>query len=103
MIIQTISTIGQFRDAMQYAGRGNQFSYEGMALLFEYLSEVSDATESPIEFDAVAICCDFREADADEVRADYDLSVNDNIGEYLNKNGVLVGITSSGAYVFQQF
>ena len=99
MIIQTISTIGQFRDAMHYAGRGKQFSFEGLALLFEYL----DAADSSIEFDAVAICCDFKEADDDEIRADYDLSADDNVEEYLNDQGMLVGITSGGAYIFAQF
>ena len=99
MIIKTISTIGQFRDAMQYAGRANQFSNDALALIFDYL----DAADDSIEFDAVAICCDFREAEADEVREDYDLSADADIGEYLNDHGVLVGITSNGAYVFLQF
>ena len=99
MIIQTINTIGQFRDAMQYAGRGKQFSYEGLGLIFEYLDDADDS----IEFDVVAICCDFREADVEEIRADYDLSADDNVEEYLNDHGMLVGITSSGAYVFSQF
>ena len=99
MIIKTISTIGQFRDAMQYAGRGKQFSYEGLGLIFEYLDDADDS----IEFDAVAICCDFREAEADEIRTDYDLSADADIEEYLNHNSMLVGITSTGAYVFSQF
>ena len=48
-----------FRDMMNREGSNyaNQFSYEGLGLLFEHLSEL----EGDYEFDKIGICCDWTE------------------------------------------
>ena len=43
--------------------RPENFSYEGLRALFNYLEEVEEATEEEMEFDVIAICCDFTEYD----------------------------------------
>ena len=47
-----------FRDMMNSEGSdyANQFSYEGLGLLFEHLSNDEDC-----EFDKIGICCDWAE------------------------------------------
>ena len=45
-------------------GRGDQFSYQALKALFEYLEELSEDTGQDIEFDPIAICCEFNECDA---------------------------------------
>ena len=99
MIIKTISTLGQFRDAFVSSGRKDQFSCDALGLLFSYFDDI----EEPVELDVIGICCDFRESDAEEIRSDYDLSAGDDVGEYLNENTCVIGQTDDGAYVFQQF
>ena len=102
MLIQTIDNASQFRDAMRASGRGDQFSYQALGLLFDYFDEC----EQPTEFDAVAICCEFVEMDEDEVRDQYSLDSDadvDQITEYLNENTTLIGVTDSGSFVFIQF
>mgnify|MGYP000120823213 CR=1 FL=1 len=39
----------------------DNFSYEGRHALFEYIEEFEDSTGEEIEFDVIALCCDFAE------------------------------------------
>lgn len=41
---QTIS-VGNFRDAFRTMDRGNNFSYEGMGALFNYIEDYEDVEE----------------------------------------------------------
>ena len=41
----------------------NNFSYEGLKSLFEYLEDYEENTNIEIEFDMIAICCEFTEYD----------------------------------------
>lgn len=50
-----------FRDAFRSAGRGEQFSYEGLGALFEYLEELEESIGEPYELDVISLCCDFSE------------------------------------------
>ena len=58
---QTISK-GQFRDAFHECGRGEQFSYEGLGALYEYLEDLESEIEGErIELDVIALCCEYTE------------------------------------------
>jgi len=58
---QTVSVF-QFRDAfLQSDTYKNNFSYEGLAVLFDYLEELEVWQEEEMELDVVAICCDYQE------------------------------------------
>jgi hypothetical protein len=98
MIIQTISTASQFRDAFHAANRANNFSYQALGLLFDYLDECNEQTE----LDPIAICCEYSEMNADKVRECYGLDDDADVVEYLTINTVYLGETPSG-YVFVQF
>ena len=70
MIIQTVN-LYQFRDAFQSI-RPDNFSYQGLEALFDYLEQLSDDTGEPIELDVIAICCDFSEFESlDDIREQY--------------------------------
>ena len=45
----------------------DDFSEEGLKILFEYYEELSDSIGEPIEFDCIAICLDWAEYDAEEL------------------------------------
>jgi hypothetical protein len=42
----------------------NQFSYYGLKALFEYFEELEDSTGETMDFDMIAICCEFTEYDS---------------------------------------
>jgi len=56
--INKYNFIDRFRSSDSYA---NNFSYEGLSALFDYLENYEDDTGEQIEFDLVALCCDFTE------------------------------------------
>ena len=62
-----------FRDRfMRSDNYKNNFSYEGLHALFEYLEDYEDDTGEEIEFDMIGICCDYSEYDSlKDFNADY--------------------------------
>ena len=64
-------TFSDFRQAFHNHDRGNQFSYEGLKALFDYLEEQERDT-GEMELDAIALCCDYVEyKDFQEFKEDY--------------------------------
>ena len=61
-IVETIRE-SQFIDAFKkWDTYKNNFSYEGLKALYDYLWEVSECMDNKqIELDVVAICCDYTE------------------------------------------
>ena len=58
-------TESMFIDAFKQSDtRKNQFSYYGLKALFEYFEELEDSTGETIDFDMIAICCEFTEYDS---------------------------------------
>ena len=52
--------------------RPHNFSNAGLLALFDYFEEYEDGTGEEIEFDPIAICCDFTEyEDLNEFKANY--------------------------------
>lgn len=83
-MIETID-VSQFRAKFEQMGRKDQFSYDGLGALFDYL-EVFDAD---YELDVIGLCRDYIESTIEEVRKDYSLSIEDyetdaDVIEYLN-------------------
>jgi glucokinase len=60
---QTIS-VYDFRDAFRRMNRENQFSYEGLGEIYEYLEEANP----DMELDVIAICCDFTQCSLKEFK-----------------------------------
>jgi len=52
--------------------RPDNFSYQGLGAMFEYLEDLSDDIGEEIELDVIAICCDFCEYSLDEIISEYD-------------------------------
>lgn len=113
--------LSTFRDQFKAYGRADQFSYEGLELLFEHLEEL-EFCEEPYQLDVIALCCDFAESDAFELIESYDIDVSDievteqqvesnellpeieqRVTEFLEENTTFCGVTDSGSFVYQQF
>ena len=70
-MIQTINK-SEFTSAFHRAGRGDQFSYEGLIALYDYLEDYEDSTSEQIELDVIALCCEYNEyEDLAEFQEDY--------------------------------
>ena len=61
-----------FIDAFKKMGRENNFSYDGLVALYDYLEMLEDDTGQPYHLDVIALCCEYREFDnLEEFQADY--------------------------------
>ena len=70
-MIQTI-TKSDFTTAFHRMGRGNNFTYEGLIALYDYLEDYEDSTGEQIELDVIAFCCEYNEyEDLAEFQEDY--------------------------------
>ena len=53
--------------------RPNNFSYDGLNALFDFYEELEDGTGEQIEFDPIAICCEWSEYDSfEEIKENYE-------------------------------
>lgn len=53
--------LNQFIQAFERAGRGKQFSCEGLEALYEHITELEDDIGKELELDVIELCCYFNE------------------------------------------
>ncbi len=94
----TINQASQFRDAFFYAGRKDQFSYEALGLLFDFLEEL----EPNYELDVIDLCCTYAEATPEQIADSHSIELDD-VMEYLEHHSTVVGTTDAGTIVYAQF
>ena len=88
-----------FERAFQRYGRGEQFSYEGLQALFEWLEDLEDCEGKERELDVIGLCCDFIEYEnfkefQDEHGKDYECIEdieNETIVIPIDKESFIVG------------
>ena len=108
MIYTTIDNASQFRDEFHRCGRGTQFSYVALGLLFDYFEELG----GDIELDVIAICCDYSEDTPESIAQNYDIDIDINenddeitqqVVDYLEQNSAVIGVTGEGTIVYANF
>ena len=110
--MKTTINFSEFRDHF-YGIRPDNFSYEGLKILFDYFEEYEESGGEELELDVIGICCDFAEASWQTIASDYDssieLDINENDDEqkaqvldFLADQGALIGETSN-SIVYRQF
>ena len=101
-----------FRDTFRAYDRADQFSREGLELLFDHLEEMERDNGVETELDVVALCCDYTEDTPENIAQDYRIDldgVDDDddtaqaVMDYLCDNTTVVGQTSSGSIVYVNF
>mgnify|MGYP005830391793 CR=1 FL=1 len=55
--------------------RENDFSFDGLKVLFRYLDDLSEDCGENIEFCPVSFCCEFSEYNLEEFNNDYDTKI----------------------------
>jgi len=63
----------QFRQAFADMDRKENFSYEGLGALLDYLEDLETCCQDEMELDVIALCCEFTEyANLAEYNQNYD-------------------------------
>jgi hypothetical protein len=91
-----------FTDAFHKAGRGKQFSYDGLKALFEYLEEYEEGTGEEINLDVIALCCEYAEYDSlKEYNDAYDTKYSEI--DLIQDDTTLIKIEGSERFIIQQY
>ncbi len=106
-IVQTVdfSTFVQSFEDSQYQ---NNFTREGLRVLFDYLENLSEDIGKDIDFDIGAIVCDYCESSIEEIILDYSITIDsdwdtkEQILDFLSNETIICGITETG-FVFACF
>ena len=107
--MKTTISIYDFRQAFHDMGRGGQFSYDGLRVLFEALEQYEDDTGSEVELDVIALCCEYSEETPEEIAKNYSIDLEDdgnelnNVLDYLYDHTIICVVTEDGAIVYQSF
>ena len=102
-------TLSDFRDAFRAQGRRDQFSYDGLRVIFDWLEEYEESTSAAVELDVVAICCDYVEMTPEEIIEAYGISFDPDVDnaetvaiDHLEYHSMILGKTKD-TIVFQKF
>ena len=100
------------KDTINYDGfvsgllqvRPDNFTISGLRTLFDYFEELEQDIGEQIEFDPIAICCEFAEYDSfEDLVNDYCPNYEDvDIGYFEDRTTVLP-IEGTKGYIIQQF
>ena len=103
-MIQTIDFY-DFRDAFKRYGRSDQFSHEGLKLIFDYIEDYERDSGEQVEFDMIGLCCEWAEEDAATLAQyyDFDSAALDDVVEAMQDATQVAGVTSNGTVVYVQF
>ena len=115
---QTINSY-DFIDAFHRFQRYDQFGYEALEILFNYLEELEQeanyleryegGTGKELELDVIALCCDYSADTVTDVAAQYDIDLQDcetdedrleAVTDYLTDRTSVCGVTKSGTIVY---
>lgn len=111
--MKTTITETQFKQAFRDADRRDNFTNEALGMLFDYLEECEASTGEEMEFNVVAICCEYYEEYARDINDNYSLELDlfdmddaeaaEAVAEALNDHTSVIGTTSAGTVVFQAY
>ena len=96
---QSVS-IYDFERALKRYEREN-FSYDGLKALFEYLEEFEDGTGEEVELDVIALCCEYAEYDSlNEYNDDYGTKYDEI--DLIQDDTTLIKIEGTERFIIQQ-
>ena len=82
--------------------RPDQFSYDGLKALYEYLEDFYSEADQPYELDVIEICCEYSEyEDLKSFNEEYDRDY-ENIDD-IQEETTVIRIPKSEAFIIQQF
>ena len=94
--------ISWFRSSDTYK---NNFSREGLSALFDYLEEMEASIGEELEFDPIALCCEYSEYESlNDLIADYMVDFPSDLGiEYFENRTTVIPIKETNGIIIQQF
>ena len=100
--MKTNVNFSQFTDRFHSAGRGNQFSYDALQALYDYLTGLEEDMETEFELDVIALCCSYAEYESiEEFQKDYGEEYETI--EEIEERTQVIRIGNSDSFIVEQF
>jgi hypothetical protein len=86
--------------------RPDNFSYDGLRVLFECLEQYETDAGDEMELDVIGICCEWSEDTPENIAANYSIDIEDdgnalaNVLDHLYDETMVAGTTETGTIVF---
>jgi len=100
-----------FRRAFEVS-RFDNFSYEGLSVLWDYLEDYEESTGEEIELDVIALCCDYSEEHWTDIAENYNIDLDgiededekkEAVLEIMNHHTMVCGESKDGYFVYQVY
>jgi hypothetical protein len=101
-----------FVDAFHAHDRYDQFGYQALRVIFDYLEQYEQDCNEELELDVIAICCDYSTDHYKDIADNYKIDLSEAEGDedaekeivldYLNDNTMVLGETDC-EIVYQVF
>lgn len=94
-----------FVDAFHAYKRYDQFGYEALRVLFDYLEDYEEGCDTEIELDVIALCCEYSVDSVEDIASNYSIDLSECedddekrevVREYLEYHTSVCGETDSG-------
>jgi len=98
-----------FVDAFHAYDCYDQFGYDALQVLFEYLEQYEKDCGQEVELDVIALCCDYSVDSVEDIAEQYGVDLSeceddqdklDTVTEWLSDNTSVCGTTPSGQIVY---
>ena len=97
-------TKANFRNTfLASANYSDNFSYNGLTALYDYFEELEAGIDQTIEFDLIAIACEYSELTIDELRDNYSIDKDIDVIEYLQENTIVIEIEDSDRVIIEDY
>jgi hypothetical protein len=89
--------------------RFDQFGYDGLRVLFDFMEQYEEDTGEEIELDVIALCCEYSADSVDDVIDAYSVDVEPDateeekqqiVEDFLTESTLFCGTTDSGDVVY---
>jgi hypothetical protein len=86
--------------------RPDNFSYEGLDLLFDHIEDLERDSGEEYELDVIGLCCEWNEDTPENIAANYSIDIEDdgnqlaNVLDHLNDETMVAGVTDAGTIVY---
>jgi len=106
--MKTTINQSEFIDAFRRYDRYEQFGYDALCSLFDYMEQLEEDTGEEMELDVIAICCDYSVDSVEDIASNYDIDIEDMdeddakdaVLEYLNDNTSVIDEDCNGQILY---
>ena len=106
--MKTTVNKSEFIEAFRRYDRYDQFGYDALCSLFDYMEQLESDAGEEIELDVIAICCEYSVDSVEDIASSHDIDIEDMdedeardaVLEYLNDNTTVIDGDCNGQILY---